>query len=173
MFQVTSRIPLLVNGSTVLTVSDAYLKILLGPIISTFVSRYTQTFQSNDKRFTISCKIVTHRPSSTSLFAPRADYARRLPALGDGKAVGTPMRKSDEKISAAATTSDGLSAELVPSAGGDGMISSQRRKHGVHDFHPFIFVHLTSDALSRSRIHPACVPHQTVCSLNSLRVSAF
>ena len=71
-------------------------------------------------------------------FPPRADYARRRPALGAGKAVDTPLRKSHEKISAAATTSDGLSAELLPSAGGDAMILSQRRKHGVHDFIHFI-----------------------------------
>ena len=56
---------------------------------------------------------------------PRADYARRRPALGAGKAVGTPLRNSHEKISAAVATSDRLSVELVPSAG-DVMISSQR-----------------------------------------------
>ena len=70
---------MLVNGSTVRTVSDFYLEILRGPLVSTFVSRYARSLKSNNKRFIISCKIVTHRLSSTSLFPPPCRLCSQTP----------------------------------------------------------------------------------------------
>ena len=75
---------------------------------------------TNDLPFRAKLSIIDYQVHRC--FPPRADYAQRRPALSAGKAVDTPPRKSHEKISAAATTSDGLSAELVPCAGGDFMI---------------------------------------------------